>query len=210
MSADDFGAKSEEMELRANDRPYLVITVVSSVLLGAVLFLHVWKNIPVGHLTADPIALADELPVYSGFLSQVGILIWSAAASICFFCAKRLWHTRAERELKRFLVVSGAFTLWLALDDMFLLHETVFPLIGIPQNIVLGSYILLTLAYQFPAAGNVPVILRGVGYSGCVQTVQTLIDVLRGRREADRDRSVDRLLYRSWGIRNRLCFRRAA
>lgn len=154
--------------MRANDRPYLVITVVSSVLLGAVLFLHVWKNIPVGHLTADPIALADELPVYSGFLSQVGILIWSAAASICFFCAKRLWHTRAERELKRFLVVSGAFTLWLALDDMFLLHETVFPLIGIPQNIVLGSYIILTLAYLFAfrrAIGETNFLLLAVSLS---------------------------------------------
>ena len=135
--------------MRANDRPFLIITIVSSVLLGAVLILHFWKNIPVGRLTADPVALADGLPAYSGFLSQVGVIIWSAAASICFFCGKLVWRSRADRELKRFLAVSGAFTLWLALDDMFLLHETVFPLVGIPQNVVLGSYVVLTLAYLF-------------------------------------------------------------
>jgi len=39
--------------------------------------------------------------------------------------------------------------LWLALDDMFLFHETVLPLVGIPQNVVLGSYVIFTLAYIF-------------------------------------------------------------
>lgn len=135
--------------MRAKYRPFLTITIVSAVLLGAVVFLHFWKNIPVGKLTGDPIALAAGLPVYSGFLSQIGILLWSAAASICFFCGKILHPNRVDKGLNRFLIVSGVFTLWLALDDMFMLHETVLPHIGIPQNVVLGGYVVFTLAYLF-------------------------------------------------------------
>ena len=144
-----FVSRCEEKGLRARIRPFLIIAIVSAVLLGAVLLLHSWKNIPIGRLTGDPVALAAGLPVYSGFLSQIGILFWSASASICFFCRKVLHRSHVDKELKRFLTVSGAFTLWLALDDMFLFHETVLPILGIPQNAVLGSYVVFTLAYLF-------------------------------------------------------------
>lgn len=135
--------------MRAKYRPFLIIAILSAVLLGAVLLLHLWKNVPIGRLTGDPVALAKGLPVYSGFLSQIGILFWSAAASVCFFCAKVLWRSRIDKGLKRLLIASGVFTLCLALDDLFMLHETVLPLAGIPQNVVLASYVVITIAYLF-------------------------------------------------------------
>lgn len=134
--------------MRANNRPFVVTTIISAVLLGAVLFLHLWKDVPIVRLTGDP-ADFGEVTVYTGFLSQVGILLWSGAASVCFFCGKVLPRSIVDNRFRRFLLISGVLTLYLALDDMFLLHEKVLPHFGIPQNFVLGSYVVITLAYLF-------------------------------------------------------------
>ena len=135
--------------MRANNRPLMVTAIVSTLLLGAVLSLHLWKSVPIGEMTADPVTLGKGLSVYSGFLSQVGILFWSAAASVCLFCGGVLRPSNVDNRFRRFLLLSGVVTLVLALDDVFLLHEIVLPLFGIPQIVVLASYIVMMLADLF-------------------------------------------------------------
>jgi hypothetical protein len=81
---------------------------------------------------------------YIGFVSQLGILLWAAAAAVCFFCAKVV---SKAHPLKKFLLVSGLLTLMLGMDDAFLLHEAVFPHIGVPEKVVLGAYCILGLLY---------------------------------------------------------------
>lgn len=46
-----------------------------------------------------------------------------------------------------FFMASGAFTMLLLLDDMFLLHEATFPAIGIPEAAVYGVYLTLAALY---------------------------------------------------------------
>lgn len=137
-------SKSKETDLLTNNRPFVVTTIISAVLLGAVLLLHMWKDIPIIRLTGDP---GDFVPIYTGFLSQAGVLFWSASASICIFCGTATPESVVDSSFRRFLLVSGVFTLFLTLDDMFLLHEKVLPYFGIPQIFVLGSYVFVTLAY---------------------------------------------------------------
>jgi len=119
---------------------------VSAVLIGIVLVLHFGKEIRIGVLTRDPNAIG-RLSVYEGFLSQIGIFFWSAAAAICFFSVTILSRVADCHKLKRFLLISGLLTLLLGLDDVFLLHEVVFPHFGIPQNLVLGSYFGFMVLY---------------------------------------------------------------
>ena len=99
-----------------------------------------------GVFTQDPMALAQGEP-YFGLLSNVGILFWSAAATVCFFVASL--GQKIERQPSRhFFILSGLFTLLLLLDDLFLLHEAVLPrLLGIRQRYVLLIYLLLALLY---------------------------------------------------------------
>ena len=113
------------------------------------MFLHLWKDVPIVQMTEDPVALGKGMTVYTGFLSQVGILLWAGAASVCFFCGKVLRPSIVDHKLRRFLLISGVLTLYLALDDMFLLHEIVLPHFGIPQELVMGGYVLVVLAYLF-------------------------------------------------------------
>ncbi|MEM9808005.1 MAG: hypothetical protein AAF959_22280, partial [Cyanobacteria bacterium P01_D01_bin.56] len=129
--------------------PVAIIAAVSTLLLGLVAYLHVWNNIPISDLTRD-VAAIGQLPFYAGFLSQIGILLWAASATICFFSATVLpKHRASSRQLKRFLFVSALLTLLLGLDDAFLLHETVFPQLGISSKATYAGYGVFLLSYLF-------------------------------------------------------------
>ncbi len=132
-----------------------LILIVSAILMGMVLFLHFWEGIPIGELTRDPNVIGD-LPVYTGFLSQIGIFLWSASATVCFFSVTILSGHARHRKLKRFLLVSGLLTLLLGLDAAFLIHETVLPHFNVPQNLVLGSYAGFVLLYLFRFYALIP------------------------------------------------------
>ena len=133
----------------APDRSFVITTVAAAALLGIVLLLHIWKDIPFGQLTKDPVALGKGTSAYTGFLSQIGIFLWSGTASVCLFCGAVLPRTIVDSRFVRFLLVSGLFTLYLGLDDVFLLHELVYPQLGIAQNYVLAGYVIITLLYLF-------------------------------------------------------------
>lgn len=117
----------------------LLILTVATFLIGTALFLHFAFSIPVFMFTRDPVSIG-KLPPYAGFLSQSGIFFWASAAAICLFTAAVLSHTADNVRIRNFLVFSGLITLLLGLDDLFLLHEKVFPFAGMPQNAVFLSY----------------------------------------------------------------------
>lgn len=81
-----------------------------------------------------------------GFISNLGIMLWSATAAVCLFAAGIFERAKAHT-LMWFALSAGLLNGLLALDDAFLLHENVLPYFGIPQNLVLASYVVLALAY---------------------------------------------------------------
>ena len=117
-----------------------LIIAVSAVLIGGVLLLHFWKGVPISRLTRDPTAIV-RVPFYTGFLSQIGIFFWSASAAVCMFSAKVLSRHPDYLKFKHFLFVSGLLSLALGLDDVFLLHEKFFPRFGVPETVVVASYL---------------------------------------------------------------------
>lgn len=119
--------------------------VVSLLLIGSVQFMHVWKDIPVGHLTRDPTSVISS-PPYIGFLSQVGIFFWAASAAVCLFGISALARCQDSLETRRFLILSGVLTLLLGLDDVFLLHERGYPAIGVSEKMVFLVYAGLLLS----------------------------------------------------------------
>lgn len=69
--------------------------------------------------TRDPLAVA-KAPPHLGFVSNLGVMIWTAGAAVLLFGGYRL-HTGSRKG--RFLVGLGWLSLLLALDDMFMLHD---------------------------------------------------------------------------------------
>jgi hypothetical protein len=125
-----------------------LILLVSFLFATAILLLHWGKGIPIGYLTRDP-ALVVNIPIYIGSFSIIGILLWFSAAALCLFSAPLVSHPK-DNSLQQFLLMSGLFTLLLVLDDLFLLHEEVFPkYVGIPERVVEASYGILMLLYLF-------------------------------------------------------------
>lgn len=115
-------------------------------LLCIFLIIRLQNRIPVGNLTKDPLALTGD-PFYFGILSQVGVLFWCSCAAICFFCGILLAKIK-PRKLSSFYFTSGAITSMLLIDDLFLMHEVVFPkYLNIPEKVVLSVYGILILLY---------------------------------------------------------------
>jgi len=99
----------------------------------------------------DPLTAAqlsgECCSTYFGFVSTLGVMLWVATAAVCLFSALILFARKSGNALILFSLTAGLLTGWLALDDAFLVHETVMPALGVPQNVVLAIYVVLTLAY---------------------------------------------------------------
>lgn len=110
------------------------------------MLLHIWGGIGFDELTRDPISFLGG-SIYTGSLSQVGILIWSAIASICIFSSYSLPKTVHSGQVKNFLFASGLLTSMLGLDDAFLLHEKSSEYLGIAEKIIYLFYFFCICIY---------------------------------------------------------------
>ncbi|WP_066961273.1 hypothetical protein [Microbulbifer sp. Q7] len=118
--------------------------------LGVLLLLYAiaqTNGIAIGTLTRDPTAVLKG-EFYVGVLSNTGILLWSAAAAICVFSGSLLTRNPQALPWGQFLRASGAFTLLLLLDDLFLFHEEIAPhFLNIRERYILLSYATLMAIY---------------------------------------------------------------
>ena len=125
---------------------YGLVAAVAMVFIGIIHFVHFWRDVPIKDLTRDPIAVFNG-DAYIGFLSQSGIFLWAAAAAICLFTAYLITGRGGFAKHQKYLIISGLLTLLLGLDDIFLLHESFFPFLGVPEEIILITYVLMILAW---------------------------------------------------------------
>lgn len=125
---------------------FAAIYIPSLIIIAAVAAASSHYQIPVGRLTQD-IALTAELPPFTGVLSSLGILLWSASAAISLFT----WLTLRKRQgqsLSRFLFFSGLFTSLLLFDDLFMFHDFLAePYLGINEKIIYVVYISFAVCY---------------------------------------------------------------
>ncbi|MCF6271547.1 MAG: hypothetical protein L3J41_17700 [Melioribacteraceae bacterium] len=130
------------------NRYLLIFAILFSVL--AVMFILYVSNISgtnLAKLTRDP-AATKNFPFYYGMLSYLGVLLWSAATTICFFTAYLIKQNLLFNKEFRFFIVSGFVTLLLTLDDLFMFHEEFFPdYVGIPQTVVYIIYLFIFALY---------------------------------------------------------------
>lgn len=104
-----------------------------------------YSGLPMSRFTQDPAAIADMNPL-NGVISNLGILYWAAAASVSLFTALMLLAVSSRQGWGQFFLFFGLFTTLLLLDDLFMLHERIFPLVfGIGEKIVLGIYAVILM-----------------------------------------------------------------
>jgi hypothetical protein len=122
-------------------RPLLASHVpVVLVLLVPVLAKLIW-DVPPEDMLRDP-AQVMEAPMYVGAISNLGLVLWGSAATVCIFAAV------ARRDARAFWTYAAGLTLLLLLDDWLLLHDVVLPdVFGLPDLVVYAAYALAVLVY---------------------------------------------------------------
>ncbi|MBI4780345.1 MAG: hypothetical protein HY785_03375 [Oscillatoriophycideae cyanobacterium NC_groundwater_1537_Pr4_S-0.65um_50_18] len=116
----------------------LFITFLPAVfVLTAIAAVSVTYQVQIPLMTRDVTAIADIHPL-SGILSNLGILLWCAATSICLFSALTLWRVKSKR-IFWFLLSSALLSMYLLFDDFFLFHEVLIArYLGLSEKIVYG------------------------------------------------------------------------
>lgn len=103
----------------------------------------IYLDIPPGVMTRDIATLVKVHPL-TGFVSNLGIILWCAAASISTFAAVEA-HSRSDNRQAMFLGCFAALTTVLMLDDLFLLHEYLGPIyLGLRERYLMLVYAGLT------------------------------------------------------------------
>ena len=96
-------------------------------------------RISLGDLTRDPVSIA-RIPVYSGFISNLGIILWVTAIVICLFTAFLVYSADGYTKTVQFLLAASLLTTVLMVDDLFLLHEIALPRLGISEKLLYLIY----------------------------------------------------------------------
>ncbi len=108
--------------------------------LGVVGVVSTWTGIGPSMFTRDPTAIADVHP-FVGVVSNFGVLLWCATAVICLFTWAVSRDENSDATFSKFLLFSGLVTALLLFDDLFLLHENIFPrYLGVPEEVTFGGY----------------------------------------------------------------------
>lgn len=124
----------------------LIIYFGIAIILGFGYLAATLLQLPIEHITGDPAMIYEAHP-FTGLASNAGVLLWAATAAVCLFTFLVLKNINPV-QTNFFLLFSGLITLLLCLDDLFMLHEAVFPWhLRVPQNIVYIIYAMITGAY---------------------------------------------------------------
>ncbi len=102
-------------------------------------------DVSMSKFTRDPAAIMEINPFF-GIISNIGVLLWCASATICFFGAALL--RGIDKKNFFFFLVSGLITIVLLLDDLFLFHEMILPeYFHIPEKVTYAGYVTIILVY---------------------------------------------------------------
>lgn len=158
--------------LRSAIGPMFLLGILPVMLVGLA---SSWLAVEVRILTQDATALAKVHPL-AGVLSSLGILVWWTSASLWLFCAAV--HRRGgEKRLGRFCLSSALLSGYLALDDLFQIHESLAPVyLGIPEGAVYGLLGLAVAAYLLSFRDQV-LNLRGVLLLGALGLLAASVGV---------------------------------
>jgi hypothetical protein len=133
--------------LRHFNRYFVWVTIAGVFLpIGGIVFLSIIHDIQMETLTKDIAALVQIHPL-AGVLSHFGVLLWWMSTSVWIFSA--LLHLAAgAREEIGFKLSSAGFSMYLAFDDFFLIHESLAPrYLHLPEGVVVGAIVVGALAY---------------------------------------------------------------
>lgn len=128
-------------------KPLGVLLFLYLPILAILVLIKIQDRVPIYYLTLDPIAVGNN-PFYTGALSNIGILFWCAATTVCWFCFALLIELKQKKTFQLFFLASGTLTAFLLFDDLFVLHSIGFPqYLKIPEESIVFIYLFIIIVY---------------------------------------------------------------
>ncbi len=125
--------------------PWLYIPVVLGLLITVTISYKF--NIPIAKFTRDPAAITHSHPLL-GIISHIGVLLWCSSAAICFFSYTLIQKIHISRDALLFTLFGCIIIFILLVDDLFLLHERIYPrYFSISERVTIASYAIIFLLY---------------------------------------------------------------
>ncbi len=162
---------------------YLLKVFTLPVVIVIVLFTIAYKgDFSFAIFSRDPIQILNGKPFY-GVLSNIGAIVWSGTAAILFysyFVSKRN-GVAARRSL--LLLISGVLTTCLLIDDLFLMHDVVFPeYLHINEKVLYSFYGLMVIAifyffFSIVKKTDYLFLILSFGFLGCSVFTDVLVDL---------------------------------
>lgn len=146
--------KSHTITFKSLFKKKSIISLLIILLPGVLLFLalayfHNLFGISISTYTRDADQVLNGKP-YVGFVSTIGLLLWSATAAILFYSSVLASKQNKSKELKRYLIFGGIFTTFMLLDDAFLFHDVIFPdYFSINEKVFYLTYGLILITFLF-------------------------------------------------------------
>jgi len=113
-----------------------------------VLLSRINDDLSVAFLLRD-ITATGNLPFYAGFVSQLMVILWSAALAVCLLTLVIVKRRTGDFVRSRRLLLFGSIlTGILLVDDTFLFHEVIAPeYLHIAEEIVFAGYLGIGIAF---------------------------------------------------------------
>ncbi|MBY5991243.1 hypothetical protein [Ferrimonas balearica] len=120
--------------------------------LMATVALSLYLDQPFSHFSRDPLAVTRGYHLY-GLLSNLGAILWAFATAVALLAYSVLRESDASEA--RFFLTGGLLSGLLLLDDLFMLHEKLYPALGMGEKRMLVVYGLLGLGYLYFNRGRI-------------------------------------------------------
>jgi hypothetical protein len=133
----------------------LMITGIPSIfILIGIALASIILDVNLGLLTRDPTAIAKINPL-TGILSNLGIILWCSASTVCFFAAIVIRNSESNNWFF-FLFFSGLLSAYLLFDDFFQFHEILAgDHVGISEKFTYMALGIAVLIYLFIFRRNI-------------------------------------------------------
>ncbi len=165
------------------------ILIAYSITLAAIVGISIYAistGRRIWYFTVDPF-LIGNLPFYAGFLSNLGLLLWSASATVCFFSAMILRDEELINRYRYFFVMSGLFTSLIMFDGLFQMHRIFYPNhLHLSTFMIYCVYSILGLWYLFIFRKQIMeteylMLALALSFLGLAVIIDTVSMVPRGR-----------------------------
>lgn len=160
-------------QLKEQRRNILLVVLLTwlpvVVFLGLIIAISLKLERPITFFFQDFFFITNS-PIYTGFVSNIGIIFWSVTAGILFFISVVCYQFRASRQVQWFYIFAAVITVIMLFDDFFLFHEIIYPrffnihsgtvyiiygvlgiiyLVVFRKNILASNFLVLFFAFLF-------------------------------------------------------------